>query len=69
MKERRKKMSSRHGKEARQPKKPYSKPELKQVPLRPEEAVLGGCKTASASNSPNIGGNCSTPGNCFTILS
>ena len=25
-------------------KKSYAKPEVKQVPLRPEEAVLGGCK-------------------------
>ncbi len=25
-------------------KKPYSKPEIKKVQLRPEEAVLGGCK-------------------------
>ncbi len=30
------------------PKKPYVKPEVRRVPLRPEEAVLGGCKTASA---------------------
>jgi len=27
-------------------KKTYVKPEFKQVPLRPEEAVLGFCKTA-----------------------
>lgn len=30
-------------------KKPYSKPQLKKVNLRPEEAVLGGCKSASAA--------------------
>ena len=30
-------------------KKPYSRPELKSVPLRPEEAVLGNCKTSSTS--------------------
>jgi hypothetical protein len=28
------------------PKKPYVKPELKQVPLRPDEAVLGACKVS-----------------------
>jgi hypothetical protein len=29
--------------------KPYQKPEIKQVLLRPEEAVLGACKTASST--------------------
>ena len=28
------------------PRRPYGKPELHSVALRPEEAVLGGCKTA-----------------------
>ncbi len=32
-----------------QPKKPYMKPEVTQVSLRPDEAVLGGCKTSSTS--------------------
>lgn len=26
-------------------KRPYSKPQLSKVPLRPEEAVLGACKS------------------------
>ena len=30
-------------------KRPYVKPEIKQVQLKPEEAVLGGCKTSSAA--------------------
>jgi hypothetical protein len=30
------------------PKRPYRKPELVLVPLRPEEAVLGVCKGVSA---------------------
>ncbi|MEA2162305.1 MAG: hypothetical protein QOK37_432 [Thermoanaerobaculia bacterium] len=35
-------------------KKPYEKPEAKRFPLRPEEAVLGFCKSnASAGPSPN----------------
>jgi hypothetical protein len=38
-----KKMSSGDEKDAR-PKKPYMKPEVKQVQLRPEEAVLAVCK-------------------------
>ena len=29
--------------------KPYEKPMLSEVSLRPEEAVLGNCKTASIS--------------------
>jgi hypothetical protein len=29
-------------------KKPYEKPVLRQVPLRPEEAVLGNCKIAGS---------------------
>ncbi len=35
-----------------QPKKPYMKPEAKQVPLRPEEAMLGSCKSASTGGGP-----------------
>jgi len=30
-------------------KKPYVRPEVKQVPLRPEEAVLGNCKGSTGS--------------------
>ena len=39
----------------RRSKKPYVKPEMKQVSLRPEEAVLGGCKvpgTNAPANQP-----------------
>jgi hypothetical protein len=33
--------------DAKEPvKKPYHAPEISRVPLRAEEAVLGGCKTA-----------------------
>ena len=39
------------------------KPEIKQVALRPEEAVLGACKASSgAGGSGPGGGNCRTPG-------
>ena len=31
------------------PKKQYLRPEVTQVPLRPDEAVLGACKSASVA--------------------
>jgi hypothetical protein len=40
-----------HGKLER---KPYEKPELMRVPLRPEEAVLGACKTASSAGPTSL---------------
>jgi hypothetical protein len=50
-------------------KKPYTKPEIKKVQLRPEEAVLGGCKWSVAPSpgpfQPNcrfLGSDCSTMG-------
>jgi hypothetical protein len=47
-------------------KKPYVKPEVTRFPLRPEEAVLGFCKSHNSpgSNGANcfIGGICSSPG-------
>jgi len=38
-------------------KKPYTRPEVKQVPLRPEEAVLGNCKTTGSSGPSGAGCN------------
>jgi hypothetical protein len=35
-------------------KKPYLKPEVQQVQLKPEEAVLGGCKTSSAAGPARV---------------
>jgi len=35
--------------ESEKPKKPYRKPEFIQVALRPEEAVLGFCKSTTAA--------------------
>jgi hypothetical protein len=49
-------------------KKAYQKPQLRQVRLRPEEAVLGSCKMSGTSGPGGsacvmVGGmNCSTPG-------
>jgi hypothetical protein len=52
-------------------KKPYTKPEVKQVSLKPEEAVLGGCKTASTQNSANhpAPNTCSFPTPCSAVAS
>jgi hypothetical protein len=61
-------MSGRPEKDARQSKKPYVKPEVKQVPLTPEEAVLGGCK--SPSNSGPLSSNCKPGGSpCSSQIS
>jgi hypothetical protein len=45
-------------------KKPYAKPVVLRFPLRPEEAVLGFCKSP-ASSGPS-GTSCRGIGNCFT---
>ncbi|HXI56900.1 MAG TPA: hypothetical protein VNO55_12625 [Polyangia bacterium] len=39
-------------------KAPYIKPEITQVPLRPQEAVLGFCKTSSATGGPGSPTDC-----------
>ncbi len=48
-------------------KKPYVKPEVNEVELRPEEAVLGSCKKASAVGP--LQAACNTPSSCSTIAS
>jgi len=49
-------------------KRPYVKPEVKQVALRPEEAVLGACKASSGSGGSGPGGgNCRTPVPCSSL--
>ena len=45
-------------------KKPYQKPTLTRFPLRPDEAVLGFCKS-NASAGPS-GGGCRGVDTCFT---
>ena len=39
-------------------KRPYSKPEITQVRLLPEEAVLGGCKTPGGGGVGEFVANC-----------
>jgi hypothetical protein len=50
-------------------KKPYTKPELSVVPLRPEEAVLGSCKTNSGASGPGGSGNCHPVSSCSSLAS
>ena len=46
-------------------KQPYRKPEVTQVSLRPEEAVLGACKTRNGSGPGQS--TCRTPSSCSSI--
>jgi hypothetical protein len=48
-------------------KKPYAKPQIQEVPLRPDEAVLGGCKTSSTAGPGQH--RCSTPSACSSLTS
>ncbi len=50
-------MSETVSADARQP---YEAPTIEDVPLRPEEQILAGCKTSTAGG-PNFGGG---PGTC-----
>ena len=43
---------------AQKGKKPYLRPEVRQVQLKPEEAVLGGCKVSGSGNGPASIGTC-----------
>ena len=46
----------------------YVKPEVKQVALRPDEAVLGACKASSGGGGSGPGGgNCRTPVPCSSL--
>jgi hypothetical protein len=47
--------------------KRYTKPQIQEVPLRPEEAVLGACKTASVSGPAQH--RCNSPGPCSSLAS
>jgi len=48
----------------RDDKKPYEKPVVTRFPLRPEEAVLGFCKSTSSTGPSGIG--CQSVTNCFS---
>jgi len=51
--------------EVKNPKKPYEPPRVTVVSLRPEEAVLGHCKSATSAGP--VSGNCSAVGSCHTV--
>jgi len=58
-------MKDSTGRKKEDKRKPYVKPEVKQVPLRPEEAILGFCKTATVAgplSSACATLSCLTPG-------
>jgi len=48
------------------PKKPYERPEIKRFALRPDEAVLGFCKTTVQSGSGGFN-SCNNPAPCRTF--
>ena len=52
---------------AGEPKKPYVKPQIQEVPLRPEEAVLGACKTGARSGPAQA--KCTIPAQCSSPVS
>ncbi|HEX8169049.1 MAG TPA: hypothetical protein VF824_00750 [Thermoanaerobaculia bacterium] len=49
--------------ETSEAKKPYEKPSVTRFPLRPEEAVLGFCKSNAAAGPS--GGGCRSVDQCF----
>ena len=54
--------------EPKNEKREYAKPEIKQVALRPDEAVLGACKASSGGGGSGPGGgNCRTPVPCSSL--
>jgi hypothetical protein len=53
---------------AQRAKKPYSEPTLIQVPLKPEETVLGSCKTSGSGAGPG-GTTCHSPSACSSLAS
>jgi hypothetical protein len=48
-------------------KKPYSKPDVSQVSLQPEEAVLGACKVSTSSGPGQA--KCNVPSACSSLTS
>jgi hypothetical protein len=56
---------TRDAKKNREGKRRYERPELTQVSLRPEEAVLGVCKSASVSAAGHA--NCTITPKCNSV--
>ena len=60
-------MSATPGSEKGNTRRSYSKPSMKRVHLKPEEAVLGGCKITGKFGPTAV--NCKPLGNCSGIAS
>ena len=58
-------MNTSRDERAPQSRKAYGKPKITQVVLRPEEAVLGACKTSKKSGPGQP--KCSFPSTCSSI--
>ncbi len=60
-------MSDQDRNDRNEVRKPYEKPQIQEVALRPEEAVLGACKTFSVSGPSQA--RCGVPAHCSSLLS
>jgi len=60
-------MNTAPGSEKSNTKKIYAKPLMKRVHLKPEEAVLGGCKTGGTRGP--VHAQCNAPTPCAAITS
>ena len=58
-------MEQDDAKKANESKKSYVKPEVKQIELRAEEAVLGACKSGATAGPGS--GTCTVPTACSTV--
>ena len=58
-------MTERNDTDAARARKPYEKPEVTQVSLRPEEAVLGACKAGRVSGPGQP--RCGVPAPCSSL--
>jgi len=54
-------------KETSEDRKPYVKPEIRRVQLKPEESLVAGCKTISSSASGGPGGGPCDANSCFNV--
>lgn len=46
-------------------KRPYAEPTVTEVPLRPDDAVLGACKIGSSGMAGPLQGACTSPAPCY----
>ena len=56
-------MKKHPGNGSQRPKRAYVKPQVRAVELRPDEAVLGNCKTTNRAG-PASPASCTTPVSC-----